>query len=810
MAQKKTALQMATQETRPGGVDVRRLALSAGFGLCVGLALACFAQAVVVAREHATTTTLDASRAALAKKVGELVAARQRALKLALDDNELRLALAVVDDAGRQRATVRLKERLPDAVLADFYAPELPELLSADLAAFGYARANVLADARSNGGVARAQAHKDADGTWRLALSQAVRAGDRNVAYVYVLLPADEILAAVKSADSGAGRVELRQGSYDTAVLAERGGARTGAEDHATVVPGSIFSIATQRPETFKPSDFVPLLASESVGKLGFAAVLFAALAFALVLVRRSLASGQGALAGINALLKRPAKAADAEQPADAAPAPAPVAKAPVAAADKPVAAAAAAPAPKEPDPRAAAIDRSIFRAYDIRGVVGKTLTNATARVIGQAIGTLLKERGLTEIVVARDGRLSGPQLVQELIKGLRLAGADVIDIGAVPTPVLYFATFHLNAGSGVMVTGSHNPPDYNGFKIVIGGETLAEDRIAEIYERIVEGKLANGAGGLQVMDVANDYIERIAGDVQVERRLKVVVDAGNGIAGGIAPQVLEQIGCEVVPLYCEVDGNFPNHHPDPSDPHNLSDLIVSVKRLQADLGLAFDGDGDRLGVVTANGEIIFPDRLLMLFAIDVLNRNPGAAIIYDVKCTGHLQDLILRHGGSPLMWKTGHSLIKAKMREEDAELAGEMSGHFFFRERWFGFDDGIYAAARLCEILGASERSPQDMFDELPKGVSTPELKVPMDEGQHYAYIAKFRERASFPGARVSTIDGVRADYPDGWGLVRCSNTTPNLVLRFDANDQSALTRIQETFRAQMLALEPGLVLPF
>ena len=412
--------------------------------------------------------------------------------------------------------------------------------------------------------------------------------------------------------------------------------------------------------------------------------------------------------------------------------------------------------------------------------------------------------------MVARDGRLSGPQLVQELIKGLRLAGADVIDIGAVPTPVLYFATFHLNAGSGVMMTGSHNPPDYNGFKIVIGGETLAEDRIAEIYERIVEGKLANGAGGLQVMDVANDYIERIAGDVQVERRLKVVVDAGNGIAGGIAPQVLEQIGCEVVPLYCEVDGNFPNHHPDPSDPHNLSDLIVSVKRLQADLGLAFDGDGDRLGVVTANGEIIFPDRLLMLFAIDVLNRNPGAAIIYDVKCTGHLQDLILRHGGSPLMWKTGHSLIKAKMREEDAELAGEMSGHFFFRERWFGFDDGIYAAARLCEILGASERSPQDMFDELPKGVSTPELKVPMDEGQHYAYIAKFRERASFPGARVSTIDGVRADYPDGWGLVRCSNTTPNLVLRFDANDQSALTRIQETFRAQMLALEPGLVLPF
>ncbi|MCE3003370.1 MAG: phosphomannomutase/phosphoglucomutase [Xanthomonadaceae bacterium] len=451
-----------------------------------------------------------------------------------------------------------------------------------------------------------------------------------------------------------------------------------------------------------------------------------------------------------------------------------------------------------------------MFRAYDIRGVVGETLTGDVARLIGRAVGSTVRERGLSEVVVGRDGRLSGPDLAAELIKGLRQSGCDVIDIGAVPTPVLYFATYHLNAGSGVMVTGSHNPPEYNGFKIVVGGETLAEDAIQALYQRITDGRFASGTGGLQVMDIADDYVERITGDVQSDRRLKVVVDAGNGIAGAIGPRVLDGIGAEVVPLHCDVDGTFPNHHPDPSDPENLQDLIMSVKRLGADVGLAFDGDGDRLGVVTASGEIIYPDRLLMLFAIDVLNRNPGATVIYDVKCTGHLQDVILRNGGSPVMWKTGHSLIKAKMRESDAELAGEMSGHFFFRERWFGFDDGIYAAARLLEILGGSGRPPQEMFDELPKGVSTPELKITMAEGEHYAFIAKFRDTATFPGARVSNIDGVRADFPDGWGLVRCSNTTPSLVLRFDADSAEALARIQDVFRTQLLAQAPDLKLPF
>ncbi|HVJ63351.1 MAG TPA: phosphomannomutase/phosphoglucomutase, partial [Tahibacter sp.] len=450
--------------------------------------------------------------------------------------------------------------------------------------------------------------------------------------------------------------------------------------------------------------------------------------------------------------------------------------------------------------------------AYDIRGIVGKSLTPDVVRAIGQALGTLALEKGRDTFAIGRDGRLSGPDMVGGLIEGLRQAGMDVIDIGMVPTPLVYFATFHLNTGSGVSVTGSHNPPDYNGFKIVLGGETLAESAIQSLYARIAENRYTSGSGGLQTMDVKADYIDRIVSDVQVDQKLKVVVDCGNGVPGLIVPAVLDGIGCEAMPLYCDVDGEFPNHHPDPSDLHNLRDLILTVKQMNADLGLAFDGDGDRLGVVTKSGEVIFPDRLLMLFAKDVLSRNPGASIIYDVKCTGKLQPEILKHGGSPILWKTGHSLIKAKMRETEAELAGEMSGHFFFKERWYGFDDGIYAAARLMEILAGDleGRDPQAIFDSLPKGVSTPELKVEMAEGENYRFMERFRERSSFEGARVTTIDGVRADWPDGWGLVRASNTTPVLVLRFDADTDQALLRIKEAYRKQLLAVDSSLKLPF
>jgi phosphomannomutase/phosphoglucomutase len=380
------------------------------------------------------------------------------------------------------------------------------------------------------------------------------------------------------------------------------------------------------------------------------------------------------------------------------------------------------------------------------------------------------------------------------------------------PTPVTYFACQHVGSGSGVSVTGSHNPPDHNGFKIVLGGETLAEDAIQALHRRIVERHFSEGTGGLQVTSFASEYADRIAADIQVARRLTVVVDCGNGAGGEVAPAVLGAIGCEVLPLHCEIDCSFPNHQPDPTDPDNLRDLVLAVERTGADLGVAFDGDADRLGVVGPDGEMIFPDRLLMLFARDVLERNPGASIIYDVKCTNRLQPLIIAAGGSPLMWKTGHSLIKAKMRETGALLAGEMSGHFFFKERWYGFDDGIYAAARLVELLAGDirERGVREIFDSLPKGAATPELKVPMAEGTNHAFVEAFSRKARFDGAHLTTIDGLRADWPDGFGLVRASNTTSILVLRFGADGEDALERIQDTFREQLLAFDANLPLPF
>jgi phosphomannomutase len=451
-----------------------------------------------------------------------------------------------------------------------------------------------------------------------------------------------------------------------------------------------------------------------------------------------------------------------------------------------------------------------IFRAYDIRGVIDKTLDSGVAKNVGQAVGTLAQERNASPVVVARDGRLSGPYLMKGMIEGILSSGCDVLDIGAVPTGVLYYAAFEMGAGSGVMITGSHNPPDYNGFKIMIGGDTLHGEEISNLYKRITAHDLRVGQGSITRQNVVPDYIQRIASDITVERDLKIVIDCGNGIGGVCAAETLRAIGVEVLPLFDEVDGTFPNHHPDPSEPENLVDLIESVRLMDADLGLAFDGDADRIGVVTLAGNIIYPDRVMMLLALDVLDRNPGATIIYDVKCTGHLAKVIREAGGNPVMYKTGHSLIKAKMKEIGSPFAGEMSGHFFFGERWYGVDDGIYAAARLLEILGSTETPPEAILNALPTSFSTPELKVQMQEGENHDFVRAFKEKARFDGARISTIDGLRADFDDGWGLVRASNTTPILVVRFDAETEEALIRIKATFRSKMLNVNPDLELPF
>ncbi|TDQ49439.1 phosphomannomutase/phosphoglucomutase [Permianibacter aggregans] len=451
-----------------------------------------------------------------------------------------------------------------------------------------------------------------------------------------------------------------------------------------------------------------------------------------------------------------------------------------------------------------------MFRAYDIRGVVGEQLNEEVVRQIGRAIGSEAFERGEQKVIVARDGRLSGPDLLEALKRGLLESGRDVIDLGAVPTPLLYFATHYLSSRSGVMLTGSHNPSNYNGLKIVLAGDTLSGDDIQRLRERIETGNLLSGRGSLERMSIAEDYMAQITSDVALAQPLKIVIDCGNGIAGAVAPDLYRALGCEVIELYCDVDGNFPNHHPDPSKPKNLEKLIETVKAEQADVGLAFDGDGDRLGVVDSNGKIIWPDRQLMLYAMDVLSRHPGTDIIYDVKCSRHLARVISGHGGRPLMWRTGHSLIKGKMRETGALLAGEQSGHIFFKERWYGFDDAIYTGCRLLEILAADFRKSADIFKSLPEGVTTPELNMAISDQRKFAFVDKLAQEGDFAGGQVNTIDGVRVDFADGWGLVRASNTTPALVLRFEADNETALKRIQELFRGQLLMVDPQAQLPF
>ena len=734
-------------------------------------------------RADARETQLSAARDQLVDGATAALAAQTRALGQQLEQEAVQSALASGDAAA---AAAALAGGLEGAGQAQVLRADLAAAY-ADAPAFGYARLGLLERAMSEGVAVAAVVRQD-DAVHLGVAAPVTLAGAPAVAYVR--LPLARLTAVLdQAAVPGGTYLALRQGGYN---VAERGdGGLAGSADVLSREVGKT---------GLRAAAAVPDVAAGPFGLGGVAcmvlAVLLALLAVAVMLMARGKLPQLRRKAAVAAVDEEvPTLGQTIRRDQDAAPA-APVRVAPVVA--------------------EAQLEAGIFRAYDIRGVVGRELTPQVAAWIGQAIGSVMAEQGLDDIVVGRDGRLSGPELAGGLIEGLRKAGRNVIDVGMVPTPVVYFAAYHLRAGSGVAVTGSHNPPDYNGFKIVVGGETLSGAAIQDLYTRIREGRLlqAESAGSLQQQAVDEDYIRRIADDVQLERPLKVVADAGNGVAGEIAPRLLEAIGAEVIPLYCDVDGSFPNHHPDPSEPHNLEDLVQMVKRFDADLGLAFDGDGDRLGVVTKEGRIIFPDRLLMLFAADVLQRNPGALVIYDVKCTGKLSDYILRNGGSPMMWKTGHSLNKSKMREPEAELAGEMSGHFFFKERWYGFDDGLYSAARLLEILAGRFETPSEVLDELPDAVSTPEIKVPVQEDPH-VLVAQFArtaqaEESPFAGARLTTIDGLRADWNDGWGLLRASNTTPVLVLRFEADDEAALQRIKDLYRTQLRQLLPDAALDF
>lgn len=451
-----------------------------------------------------------------------------------------------------------------------------------------------------------------------------------------------------------------------------------------------------------------------------------------------------------------------------------------------------------------------IFRAYDIRGEAKTELPDEVVSKIGGAIGTLAKELGQQAIIVASDGRSSSPRIKTALIKSLMESGRDVIDIGIVPTPLLYFATRHLRCKSGVMVTGSHNDAQDNGFKIVLNEQTLAAGDIQKIRDSAIEGKFSQGSGRTIRENVVPDYIEEIVGDVAIAMPLKIVIDAGNGVTGQVAPQLFEELGCEVIPLYCEIDGRFPNHPPDTSNEDNLADLIALVEHQKADFGVAFDGDGDRLAVVTGTGKIVRSDYLLMIFAQDVVSRNPGADVVFDVKCSRNLSQVITKFGGRPVLWKTGHAFMKEKMRETGALLGGEFSGHMFFGERWYGFDDGMYAAGRLAEILSTSGASLDEALSELPASVSTPEIIIPIEESRKFSIMDKVIHNADFPEGKINTLDGIRVDYKHGWGLLRASNTTAALTARFEAIDEQNLETVKQEFRAQLALIDPSLDLEF
>ena len=734
-----------------------------------------------------------------------------RDLRRVLDDRQVQeLAAIAASDADKiTNLQQYLKGRIPELTGAELVGPDVDALRAADLGAYGYAVLDMLLDAES--GMATMQIH-GTGAEARLIMAVRIWQGEKPLAYLLVRMSTAALVQAFNTSLSEPGSLALEQynGRFKSNQLIPLSEPLGGRQRMVWLnVPTSLLRIG---------------VVQESQTGGFMEALRPALLVLGLVLLVVGIALKIRPIDAPEELQEDPESLeAPEEEPAEEPQSFAPQtqeAESPssVDAGDglgaielpdlgfkleKPS-------MPSKKSGPAVELEKSIFRAYDIRGIVGETLDEDIARQVGQVVGTLALEQDAAPVVVARDGRDSGPDLVRGMIDGISSTGCDVVDIGAVPTGVLYFAAFELGSGTGVMITGSHNPSNYNGFKMVIGGVTQSGDQITAMYDRIQSGNLRLGKGNVSEEEMLSQYRERIAGDIQLVRPLKVVADCGNGIGGVCAADVLRDIGAEVISLYDEVDGSFPNHHPDPSVPENLEDLIESVQLMDADIGVAFDGDADRLGVVTPSGEIIYSDRLMMLFVRDVLSREPGETIIFDVKCTGHLAHVIEEAGGKPMMYKTGHSLIKNKMREVGAPFAGEMSGHFFFKERWYGFDCGIYSAARLLEILAADERGVEEILGSLPNSVSTPELKVQMEEGENHAFVAEMQEKARFPDAVLNTIDGVRADYKDGWGLVRASNTTPILVVRFDADNETALKRIQGAFTQQMLAINGDLKLPF
>ena len=827
-----------------GGKGGRALVVYLLPTLLVGIALmvvvALFAQQAIHsgASRSARATAQSVSEAVAARLAG-VVTARRDLLALVLSEGRAAAALSSGDPSAIKAEEAVIQQRVAGLLQVRLLPRDASQPDPAGAAPLGYAGLDLLRRTVDSGRPSAAEIHQIKSGAPYLAMALPVNVAGRNAGVLFAAWDMRFLVGLLEQSPAFQGRLQLVQGGDGGYVLAKGPGGQDGPlTEGAVEVPDSIWKVSYGTdPDT---GGMGGLLTMASVVAAGGLALLLSVFLQWRALAR-DLRADMGTLVNLGeAILRRENGAARQAQVASTRDAIALLSQ--YARESREMPATAAAPAVRravpmgglpqsrtqgmeveelDSDPaellaarprKAPKIDipDTLFRAYDVRGVVGQALTGPFAELLGQAVATLVQEQGGHRVAVARDARPSSPQLAEALVRGLNAGGCDVLDIGQAPTPLLYFAMHTQPVQAGVVVTGSHNPADYNGFKIVIGDRVLDGDELLALRRRMLEGVFSQGNGSIERVDLVAEYVEAVVREVQLARPLKVVVDAGNGVAGDLAVATLEALGCEVVPLFCEPDGSFPNHHPDPSQPDNLASLMLEVQAQDADIGIALDGDGDRLGVIDNTGANVWPDSILMLLAADILGRHPGVDILYDVKSSRHLASFILGHGGRPIMWKSGHSRMRAKMLETGALLGGEFSGHLFIKERWFGFDDAVYAAVRVLELLALEPRGASELFAELPSSPSTPEYHLMLEEGQSRELMRALDAHKVFDDARLVELDGLRVEFGSGWGLIRPSNTTPSLTFRFEADDERSLEEIKSRFRDLLRRVAPDMQAPF
>ncbi len=827
-----------------GGKGGRALVVYLLPTLLVGIALmvvvALFAQQAIHsgASRSARATAQSVSEAVAARLAGA-VTARRDLLALVLSEGRAAAALSSGDPSAIKAEEAVIQQRVAGLLQVRLLPRDASQPDPAGAAPLGYAGLDLLRRTVDSGRPSAAEIHQIKSGAPYLAMALPVNVADGNAGVLFAAWDMRFLVGLLEQSPAFQGRLQLVQGGDGGYVLAKGPGGQDGPlTEGAVEVPDSIWKVSYGTdPDT---GGMGGLLTMASVVAAGGLALLLSVFLQWRALAR-DLRADMGTLVNLGeAILRRENGAARQAQVASTRDAIALLSQ--YARESREMPATAAAPAVRRAVPMAGLpesrtqgmeveeldsdpaellaarprkapkidIPDTLFRAYDVRGVVGQALTGPFAELLGQAVATLVQEQGGHRVAVARDARPSSPQLAEALVRGLNAGGCDVLDIGQAPTPLLYFAMHTQPVQAGVVVTGSHNPADYNGFKIVIGDRVLDGDELLALRRRMLEGVFSQGNGSIERVDLVAEYVEAVVREVQLARPLKVVVDAGNGVAGDLAVATLEALGCEVVPLFCEPDGSFPNHHPDPSQPDNLASLMLEVQAQDADIGIALDGDGDRLGVIDNTGANVWPDSILMLLAADILGRHPGVDILYDVKSSRHLASFILGHGGRPIMWKSGHSRMRAKMLETGALLGGEFSGHLFIKERWFGFDDAVYAAVRVLELLALEPRGASELFAELPSSPSTPEYHLMLEEGQSRELMRALDAHKVFDDARLVELDGLRVEFGSGWGLIRPSNTTPSLTFRFEADDERSLEEIKSRFRDLLRRVAPDMQAPF